>query len=63
MRDSKSKGICLRVEVRSLLSWKREERADVWLRETGEEHDHFYRCFIDWLEGTSVEEMKVKLGV
>ncbi|GAA5994645.1 uncharacterized protein JCM10292_002187 [Rhodotorula paludigena] len=29
----------------------------------GEEHDHFYRCFIDWLNGASVDEMKVKLGV
>ncbi|TNY23714.1 hypothetical protein DMC30DRAFT_413840 [Rhodotorula diobovata] len=29
----------------------------------GEEHDHFYRCFVDWLEGASVDEMKGKLGV
>ncbi|GAA6018345.1 hypothetical protein JCM11491_005940 [Sporobolomyces phaffii] len=29
----------------------------------GEEHDHFYQCFIDWLQGDSVEDMKVKLGV
>ncbi|GAA5885704.1 hypothetical protein JCM16303_003121 [Sporobolomyces ruberrimus] len=29
----------------------------------GKEHDHFYRCFIDWLEGVEVKEMKVKLGV
>ncbi|GJN89459.1 hypothetical protein Rhopal_002445-T1 [Rhodotorula paludigena] len=28
-----------------------------------EEHDHFYQCFIDWLNGASVDEMKVKLGV
>ncbi|CEQ40662.1 SPOSA6832_02308 [Sporobolomyces salmonicolor] len=28
----------------------------------GEEHDHFYRCFIDWLDGASIDEMKVKLG-
>ncbi|KAI5476922.1 hypothetical protein MNV49_007023 [Pseudohyphozyma bogoriensis] len=29
----------------------------------GEAHDHFYQCFIDWLDGASIEEMKVKLGV
>ncbi|GAA5831580.1 hypothetical protein JCM11251_000757 [Rhodosporidiobolus azoricus] len=29
----------------------------------GEEHDHFYQTFIDWLNGKSVEEMKVELGV
>ncbi|GAA5965667.1 hypothetical protein JCM3765_000921 [Sporobolomyces pararoseus] len=29
----------------------------------GEEHDRFYHCFIDWLEGTLIEDMKVKLGV
>ncbi|GAA5868611.1 hypothetical protein JCM1840_005508 [Sporobolomyces johnsonii] len=29
----------------------------------GEEHDHFYQCFIDWLDGASIDEMKVKLGV
>ncbi|ORY56198.1 catabolic 3-dehydroquinase [Leucosporidium creatinivorum] len=29
----------------------------------GEEHDHFYSTFIDWLNGDSIESMKVKLGV
>lgn len=29
----------------------------------GEEHDRFYATFVDWLEGASIEDMKVKLGV
>ncbi|KPV77923.1 uncharacterized protein RHOBADRAFT_64289 [Rhodotorula graminis WP1] len=29
----------------------------------GEEHDHFYSCFVDWLEGASLDDMKLKLGV
>ncbi|GAA5906356.1 hypothetical protein JCM8208_003528 [Rhodotorula glutinis] len=29
----------------------------------GEEHDHFYSCFVDWLEGASIDAMKLKLGV
>ncbi|GAA5848081.1 hypothetical protein JCM3766R1_006398 [Sporobolomyces carnicolor] len=29
----------------------------------GTEHDEFYDSFIDWLQGASVEEMKIKLGV
>ena len=29
----------------------------------GEEHDHFYQTFIDWLNGEDLDSMKVKLGV
>ncbi|GAA5906842.1 uncharacterized protein JCM6883_005705 [Sporobolomyces salmoneus] len=29
----------------------------------GKEHDEFYESFIAWLEGTNLEEMKIKLGV
>ncbi|GAA5851996.1 hypothetical protein JCM8547_000122 [Rhodosporidiobolus lusitaniae] len=30
---------------------------------SGPEHVHFYESFIKWLEGASIEEMKVELGV
>lgn len=30
---------------------------------SGEEHDKFYESFIHWLEGASIETMKVELGV
>ncbi|GAA6060256.1 hypothetical protein JCM10212_003496 [Sporobolomyces blumeae] len=29
----------------------------------GQEHDEFYECFLDWLRGVEIDEMKVKLGV
>lgn len=29
----------------------------------GDEHDHFYESFVSWLEGSSIDEMKVTLGV
>lgn len=29
----------------------------------GVEHDTFYRSFVSWLEGASIEEMKKQLGV
>jgi len=29
----------------------------------GADHDHFYDTFIKWLDGASIEEMKVELAV